>query len=220
MGTSYADTIYLKNGRSIEGIIKSDDGKNVELEVGINSSLSLLKGEIQSIIKSPAEDLAGLRRQWLKHKAETEERIIKLQLEEEAKPRSVSFSPGLQGIAVDVLIDGKVKARMVLDTGASLVVITRDIADKLGINPGKSQPDMKMQVADGRQIDAKRIIFDRVETQGAEVRNVEGAVLLDEVIPGFGDGLLGMSFLKKFNFKIDQREKKLILEKLYGQEQR
>ena len=56
---------------------------------------------------------------------------------------------------------------------------------------------------------------DVLEVQGVVAKKVEAAVLLDDTGGlGFGDGLLGMSFLKKFNFKVDQREKKLTLEKL------
>ncbi|MFH1398429.1 MAG: hypothetical protein ABIH27_07770 [Candidatus Omnitrophota bacterium] len=51
--------------------------------------------------------------------------------------------------------------------------------------------------------------------QGVEAKEVDAAVLLDEVAGiKFKDGLLGMSFLKKFNFKIDQANNRVILERL------
>ncbi|MDO8661924.1 MAG: retropepsin-like aspartic protease [Candidatus Omnitrophota bacterium] len=212
---SYADTLYLKNGRSIDGIIESDNGRTVRLVVGVNSSVSFLKTEIESIVKSPEQDYQALRQKWEKQKVAQEEKMAKLKLEEEALPNAVDFSHSQQGIAVNVTLNNKVNARMVLDTGASSIIITRKIAEDLKINLTKVEPDMKVQVADGRQISAKRIILESVEVQGVEVKNVEGAILLDDAGNlGFGDGLLGMSFLKRFNFKVDQREKKLILEKL------
>lgn len=212
-----ADTLYLKNGHSIEGIIKSDDGKTLELEVGIDSSVSFLKSEIESISKSPNLDSLALRQGWERHKLEADERMAKSLFEKEAKPDSISFSQELQGIAVNVTLNNKVKAKMVLDTGASTVVIARKVADELKINLNKVESDMKTQAVDGRRINAKRIILESVQVQGVEAKNVEAVVLLDDSgKPGFGDGLLGMSFLKRFNFKVDQKEKKLILEKLYG----
>ena len=59
------------------------------------------------------------------------------------------------------------------------------------------------------------VILGSVGVQDSEVENIEAAILPEEdsaSIPE--DGLLGMSFLKKFNFKIDQKNDKLILEKL------
>ncbi len=212
---AYSDTIYLKNGRSINGIVKKDDGKTVELEVGVSSSVSFLKSEIENIVKTPAAQSAVLRQTWERQKQANEGKMIKLQLEEEGKPNAVKFSPDLQGMVVSVLLNNKVSAKMVLDTGASTMIITKKIADELKINLNNVEPDMKVQVADGRQIIAKRVILEAVKVEGVEAKSVEGAVLLDDSEdPGFGDGLLGMSFLKRFNFKVDQKEKKLILEKL------
>jgi clan AA aspartic protease (TIGR02281 family) len=112
-------------------------------------------------------------------------------------------------------LNGKVDAKMVLDTGSSLVMITKNVALKLGINlSAATKPDLKAQVADGRQVNAKRIILGTMEVQGVVAKNVEAVVLLDDTGSlGFGDGLLGMSFLNRFNFKVDQKAKKLILER-------
>lgn len=44
---------------------------------------------------------------------------------------------------------------------------------------------------------------------------MDAAILLDDVAGiNFKDGLLGMSFLKNFNFKIDQSNNRITLEKL------
>jgi len=49
--SSYADTLKLKNGRSIEGIIKKEDAGMVELEIGAGSA-KFLKSEIAEILRS------------------------------------------------------------------------------------------------------------------------------------------------------------------------
>ncbi|MCX5695682.1 MAG: retropepsin-like aspartic protease [Candidatus Omnitrophica bacterium] len=212
---SSADIIYLKNGRSVVGIVKNDNAKTVELEVGEACQVSFLKSEIENIVKGSSDNSLALRRKWQENKIESEEKAAKQKLEEEGAPSSVKFSSDQQGITVKVILNNKVEAKMVLDTGASVMIITKNIADKLKIDLTGSSLDMKAQVVGGHEIKAKRAFIDRVEVQGVEARNVEAAVLLDDTgKSGFGDGLLGMSFLKRFNFKVDQKNKKLILEKL------
>ncbi|MFA5150282.1 MAG: retropepsin-like aspartic protease [Candidatus Omnitrophota bacterium] len=212
---AYADKVYLKNGRSLEGIVKSDNGEVVELEVGVSSSVTFRKSEIEKIVKSPETDSSLLRQKWVKRRFEFNKKIAKLQSEKEKEPSVISFSRDLQGMTVNVTLNNKVSTSMVLDTGASLVIISKNIAEKLGMDLFGAQPDLKVQVADGRQIDAKRVIIQTMRVQEATANTVEAAVLLGDTGDlGFGDGLLGMSFLKRFNFKVDQKEKKLTLEKL------
>lgn len=212
---SYADTLYLKNGRSMEGVIKKEDDQSVELEVGVECSVKFLKSDLNSISRSSSQDSLALRNKWKNDKLAGEKRMAEEKLADERKPRTIELSRDLQGIALNAILDDKVEAKMVLDTGASITLITRNIADKLRINLDKLQPDMNITVADGRKVSAKHIVIGKVEVQGAQARNVDAAVLLSEAGDvGFGDGLLGMSFLKNFNFKVDQKEKKLILEKL------
>ena len=92
-------------------------------------------------------------------------------------------------------------------------MLRRHVADKLGIKLDK--PDAKVTLANGKTVDAKQVTLRSVKVQDSEAFNV-GAVILMEEDNGLGaaDGLLGMSFLKNFSFKIDQKYKKLILEKL------
>jgi clan AA aspartic protease (TIGR02281 family) len=212
---SLADTVYLKNGHSVEGIVKNDEGEMVELEVGVSSSVVFLKKEIEKIVKY-SEDDALLRQKWQERKFRADEKIAKLQAEEASLPDAVSFTHGLSGLMVKVRLNDKVNAQMVLDTGSSLVIITKNIAAKLGINLAAiKKPQMKAQVADGRTVNVKLVTLESMEVQGITAKKVEAAVLLDDAGElGFGDGLLGMSFLRRFNFKVDQKEKKLTLEKL------
>jgi clan AA aspartic protease (TIGR02281 family) len=209
-----ADTIKLKNGRSVEGIIKAEDGERVELEVG-SGTVKFLKSEIADISRSSGSELSSLRERWKKNKLELDNRLARQRSAEENKPRRAGFTQNAKGMTIGVTLNNKVETEMVLDTGASLVLITRNVARRLGINLERLKPDMSVLVADGRSVPAARIILDRVKVENSEVRNVAASVLMDERGDlGFGDGLLGMSFLRNFNFKIDQKENKLILEKL------
>lgn len=212
---SAADTLYLKNGRSIEGLIKSQDDKTIELEV-CQGVIKFDKDEIERIEKSTSHEAAAIRRKWEKQILRAQQRLQKQREEEERMPKKVTFFREGQGIILNVTLNKKVDASLILDTGASLIILRKDIAKKLGMDVDRVKPDAKLTLADGRKIDAKYIVLESVEAQNVEARNVEAAVMLEELRDiKFDDGLLGMSFLRRFNFKIDQKEKKLILEKFY-----
>ena len=212
--SAYADTLRLKNGRSIEGIIKKEDTESIQLEISAGT-VSFLKSEIADIIRSSGGEAEFMRNRWISNKAELDSKLARQRMEEESTPRKASFSHDAKGMSIGVKLNNKVETTMVLDTGASLVLLTRDTAKKLGINLERLKPNMRVQVADGRSIEAARITLDSVIVENSEAKNVEASVLMDGKGDfGFGDGLLGMSFLKNFSFKIDLKEKKLILEKL------
>ena len=212
--TLNADTVYLKNGRSIEGIIKNEDNEIIELGV-YGGSVKFSKSEIEKIEKGSPEDENILRKNWEKQKIENQNKILRQQLEEERKPKKVEFSQDTQNIILNVTLNKKVEASLVLDTGASHVMLRKNIAEKLGIDLDRVKPDTIVQLADGRRVNAKRIILESIKVENVEADNVEVSILLDDVGgSGVNDGLLGMSFLKRFNFKVDYKDKKLILEKL------
>ncbi len=103
---------------------------------------------------------------------------------------------------------------LILDTGASLVVIKDAVARQLGINPDTLKADIKLKVADGRESFAKHAVISSISVQGAEALNVDVAILPPDVRDtNLKDGLLGMTYLKNFNFKLDQKNKKLSLER-------
>jgi len=212
-GLAHADTVYLKNGRAMEGVIKSEDSQGIELEISIGT-VKFQKSEISRIEKSEAND-AALRAQWEKDKQVAEDRRQKIIAEEEKKPKTVEFAKDKQSIIVDCLLDNKVSARLVLDTGATTVVLRNSAAQRLlGMNSGRFIPDMQVRLADGRIASAKFIVIGSIKVQDAEAKRVEACVLTSDVGGAdMQDGLLGMSFLKNFKFTIDQENKKLILEK-------
>ena len=208
----YADTLYLKNGRQIEGIIKSENDGVVEMEV-YGGSIKMHNNDIDRIERLGEEDNEALRNKWGTQKTAFENKLRQYKIEEEHKPKEVEFSDENQSITVKALINEDVTTSLVLDTGASTIMLRRHVADKLGIKLDK--PDAKVTLANGKTVDAKQVTLRSVKVQDSEAFNV-GAVILMEEDNGLGaaDGLLGMSFLKNFSFKIDQKYKKLILEKL------
>ena len=208
----YADTLYLKNGRQIDGIIKSESNGVVEMEV-YGGSIKMHNNDIDRIERLGEEDNEALRSKWGNQKTAFENKLRQYKIEEEHKPKEVEFSDENQNITVKALINEEIATSLVLDTGASTIMLRRHVADKLGIKLDK--PDAKVTLANGKTVDAKQVILRSVKVQDSEAFNVGAAILMEEDNGlGAADGLLGMSFLKNFSFKIDQKYKKLILEKL------
>ena len=113
---------------------------------------------------------------------------------------------------VAVLLDGKVNARMIVDTGASVIALSRAIADQLGaeaIKRGKAQ----VEVADGRKVTVPVLELPVVEVGQNKAEHVLAGVMPEPMGPGI-DGLLGMSFLNHFGFEGDPKSGALYLRRL------
>lgn len=111
----------------------------------------------------------------------------------------------------NVLLNRKVRADLIVDTGASDTVISGSLAKRLGISVNKGQ-NVLCQVADGRAVNGKQINIKEIRVGGARVYNVQ-AVVLDSGEIGDSPGLLGMSFLNNFVFKVDAEKELLVLQK-------
>lgn len=125
--------------------------------------------------------------------------------------REVAFSKDRAGIVVDVILNDNVKALLILDTGASLVTITKKVADQLNIPENKKGRKLELVMANGKTHSAVSVILDSVDVGGSKVKNVMAAIV-DEPPEAGIDGLLGMSFLGNFLVKIDSNSNKVVLE--------
>ncbi len=115
------------------------------------------------------------------------------------------------GLTTSVLLNRKVREDLIVDTGATDTVISSSLAKKIGIQAAKGK-NVLCQVADGRTVNGKQINIKEVRVGGAKVYNVQ-AVVLDSGEMGDSPGLLGMSFLKNFVFKVDTEKELLVLQK-------
>lgn len=214
-GNAGADTLYLKNGRAIEGIIKTEDNDSVDLEV-FGGMVRFKKSEIERIERASPEASEAIRRKWEKKRVETITKAKEEQVRREFEPKQVEISQVSGHIFVEVVLNKKVNVSLILDTGASYMVLSSNVAKKLGLNLNdKEVQDVVLILADGRKVSAKRVTLESVTTQGVEAKNVTAAILPEDADDtSLKDGLLGMSFLKNFNFKVDQKNSKLILEKI------
>ncbi len=115
-------------------------------------------------------------------------------------------------LMVDALINGKVTARLMVDTGAGTTLLYREAADRLGVAQGSADPIVQVTTADGALVPAKMITLDSIAVGESKVEKSAAAVV-NASGQGF-DGLLGMSFLSHFLVQVDAANGRLILEKL------
>ncbi len=210
---SFADTVYLKNGRGIEGLLKSEDADSVQIDIGFGT-VGFNKKDIERIERSSAGESYVLKEKWVKQKEEQEKRIKEEKIRREKEPKGVEVSTESGHVFVKAMLNKKVPVRLAMDTGASYVVITQDVADKLGLKKSDKDQILNMQVADGRKLEARCVKLASINLSGIEEKDVDVAILPQEAKDlSFGDGLLGMSFLGRFNFKVDIKNNRLILEK-------
>lgn len=234
----FADMVYLKNGRSIEGLIKNEMDESIDLDVGFGT-VSFQRDFIERIEKSTPQEIQALKNKWDLNKQRSD--LIKLRAEEarnksiadwkerqskeqkgeeeqvvneDMGTKNIGFSREAGSMLVDAVLNEQTKVSLLVDTGASLILLKKEVAKKLGIDLSKEKADIEIQVADGRKIKAKYVILKSVKIGDAWAKNVEAAILVNNVSSvSFKDGLLGMSFLKRFNFKFDYSNNRLVLER-------
>lgn len=90
-------------------------------------------------------------------------------------------------------IDGRA-VRVLVDTGASLVALTREDARRLGVDPGPEAFTGKVQTASG-VVRAAPVELESVSVAGARIDKVQALVVED----GLAYSLLGMSFLGRLS---------------------
>ena len=253
---SPADTAYLKNGNVLEGLVEKDGPDSVEFNLGFGSVI-LLKKEIVRLVKSDEKDSDKLWQKWGDEKKEAalrrpeEERLIKERQDREQKeeeearrqrqdsdefgPKEVIVPTQNGHFFVTVLLNGKTRAKLLLDSGASVIALPRRIADRLDIDVA----DLKkhsVRLADARVVEATQALIESVEVLGShggnhddlrpmgiKVKNVQALFLTrdnDTIIETPDriytpdDGLLGMSFLKHFQINLNYKESKIIFQKI------
>jgi len=112
---------------------------------------------------------------------------------------------------VKTVLDRKIRTNMILDTGCTDVQITQKVAERLGIDQSEGRR-VTCTLADGRKVTARAVNIKEVKVGRARVKNLEGVVLDDDRMKEY-DGLLGMSFLNNFKFRIDTEKNELTLER-------
>jgi len=182
-----ADTLYLQNGRSIEGLISKEDADCVVLDIGFGS-MKFYNDQISRIERSSPESAKLIKQKWEDKRLADEAKARDMAEKKEHEPKEAGMIHQGAHVMVETLLNKKVKANLILDTGASLVLLSANIANSLGINTNSRGGDtVELVMADGSKVRANKIILESVSVQEAEVKSVEAAILpqsAQAAIPG------------------------------------
>ena len=97
-----------------------------------------------------------------------------------------------------------IRSKMALDTGATYLMVSWEMAEVLGYEPELSKERIDMTTASGVE-KVPLITLKSVSVLGKRARNVK-AIVHDLPPRSYVDGLLGLSFLKNFKVCLDFRK--------------
>ena len=91
------------------------------------------------------------------------------------------------------------EAHLLLDTGASMTLITPEVAARLNV---EDADHVKVKVVGGKVLTARRVVLSKMQV-GPVKRSNQQVVIVTQRGGGIGDGLLGMNFLAGLKYTID-----------------
>jgi clan AA aspartic protease (TIGR02281 family) len=129
--------------------------------------------------------------------------------EEAGKGAEIPFERTSSGlILVEAVLNGGVKAKMVFDTGADIVVITKGLSKRLRQDLSRGGEEMKLHTNCG-EVRGISFVVNKIELGNAGKENVRAVITPDDFsLSGF-EGLLGLSFLGDFKITVDYQRGKI-----------
>jgi predicted aspartyl protease len=115
-------------------------------------------------------------------------------------------------IIVPVKINDAVTANMALDTGAPGMIITPQLAERLGLFEGSEGMVMIMAGGIGGQTPAVRTIIDSIQIGGARDKFIPTTVVPIET--NAFEGLIGMDFMSGYSINIEPKRKVVIFTRM------
>lgn len=111
----------------------------------------------------------------------------------------IRFPAGARSIPVRARFNDQHVGTFLLDTGASMVTVTQKFASAIGLTP---QPGKSLTMHSATGVHRAKLASARsIEVQGMRAEQVPVAVL-DDMLEDL-DGLLGLSFLSRFELQVD-----------------
>jgi len=116
-------------------------------------------------------------------------------------------------ILVEARFNDRVTSSLIVDTGAAVTVISRSLAERIGIHPSAITDTVDLTMADGSVVKGKRVMMESLAVGSARAEKTPVAIL-DSFPESGAEGVLGMTFLRKFVFTIDSQKNELVFESL------
>jgi clan AA aspartic protease (TIGR02281 family) len=115
-----------------------------------------------------------------------------------------------RSLVVQAKLNGAREARLIVDTGADITVLSRAVAMDIGLLPSAVVATVTLNTAGG-SVRADVFRVGTVSLGAAEARNVTAAVHDLPDAPAGVDGLLGLTYLDQFLVTVDARKGELHL---------
>lgn len=116
-----------------------------------------------------------------------------------------------RSLVVQATLNGMRDARLILDTGADITILSRSVAMDIGLLPSAVLATVTLNTAGG-SVRADVFRVGTVSLGEAEARNVTAAVHDLPDAPAGVDGLLGLTFLDQFLVTVDAKKGELHLQ--------
>lgn len=130
-------------------------------------------------------------------------------IEQEVFSESIPLEVEPNGsLYVTVAVGGRT-ARMVVDSGASMISLPAATAKSLGVEVPPDAKPLQILLADGSVIMAREVTLDSVRVGQFEAEDVAAAVL--DPLAANAEPLLGMTFLGHFKFEVNAAERTLTM---------
>ncbi len=166
--------------------------------------------QLKKLFEKKYENLVAVDTLTLEQKKFYEKIAEKLnKLQQGIRQERIKFARQKGHVVIEAIINDKAGIMMMIDTGATMTVISREVAQRLDIDYDKLKKDVKLTGIGGQPLSAKFIILKSIKIGDVRARNVEAVIIKDKTFKDV-DGLLGMSFLKKFSFSIDRKKQSLV----------
>ncbi len=181
---------------------RPDDGEFLLLSARMNIELARYQLARASLSQALSLEDYSFRAQEL---------IRQIDLLEKQKTAIALTAIGESQFLAKGFLNASTAVSLLVDTGASLSVLERSYFERVAskLNPKFVQKAVFRTA--GGEVEAPIYRFKRFNLGGFEISDFEFAVL-DYTVANNNNGLLGMNFLSKFDFEIDQNSALLVLE--------
>ena len=124
----------------------------------------------------------------------------------------IPFEPIGQAMLVNVMINGYIPAKMLVDTGASAIKINVRLLKQLNQDIPEDRRRGYVSTAAG-MTNAEEVFIDKIDVGGAVKENVRAFFMHESYDDASFDGLLGMSFLSDFQMTVDYKNNQIHLKR-------
>ncbi|MCK5601988.1 retropepsin-like domain-containing protein [Candidatus Pacearchaeota archaeon] len=114
-------------------------------------------------------------------------------------------------IYVNATLNQKEYVTLLLDTGASITMITPDVAELLGISPKKDASKGTITLIGEKTIEAPFVSLSKIKIGDAVINNLMVGVYAVFPNKPLVDGILGTDFLRHFTVTVDHHTRQLRL---------